>query len=308
MNLDEYQQQATATVQSYDSKDQENFFLGYLGLAGEAGSVLTTLKKSIRDGDGFGSFNEKLTEELGDVLWYVSSIASHYGISLEDIAKINLAKTQDRFKVLDLQSIPRFDENYPEQFPDSFIVTFIEEEGENDLLTVKMIWEGDSGNHIELGDPLTDNSRMPNNYRYHDVFHLGHVAFLGWSPVIRDLMKLKRRSDSTTLDAEDRGRPQVAEEAITLIIYNYAKGNKMLKESDRIDTEMLNTIKQLVFDLEVANVSSFQWEKTIIESYKIFHQIVENKGGKILVSPKERTLQYIGKEITNDKQTPIDAH
>lgn len=116
MNLDEYQQQATATVQSYDSKDQENFFLGYLGLAGEAGSVLTTLKKSIRDGDGFGSFNEKLTEELGDVLWYVSSIASHYGISLEDIAKINLAKTQDRFKVLDLQSIPRFDENYRNNF------------------------------------------------------------------------------------------------------------------------------------------------------------------------------------------------
>jgi len=301
MNLDEYQKQAVATVQGYNSNDQENFFLGYLGLAGEAGSVLTTLKKSIRDGDGFGSFNEKLTEELGDVLWYVSSIASHYGISLEKIATTNLTKTQDRFKELDLQNVPRFDERYPEQFPDSFIVNFIEEYGQNDLLTVKMIWEKDSENNVELGDPLTDNSRMPNNYRYHDVFHLGHVAFLGWSPVIRDLMKLKRKSDLTILDAEDRGRPQVAEEAITLIVYNYAKGNKMLKESDRIDTEMLNTIKQLVFDLEVAKVSSFQWERTIIESYKIFHQIVENKGGKILVSPKERSLRYLGKEITNDK-------
>jgi NTP pyrophosphatase (non-canonical NTP hydrolase) len=301
MNLDEYQKQAVATVQAYNSNDQENFFLGYLGLAGEAGSVLTTLKKSIRDGDGFGSFNEKLTEELGDVLWYVSSIASHYGISLEKIATTNLTKTQDRFKELDLQNVPRFDEHYPEQFPDSFIVNFIEQYGQNDLLTVKMIWEKDSKNNVELGDPLTDNSRMPNNYRYHDVFHLGHVAFLGWSPVIRDLMKLKRKSDLTTLDAEDRGRPQVAEEAITLIVYNYAKGNKMLKESDRIDTEMLNTIKQLVFDLEVAKVSSFQWERTIIESYKIFHQIVENKGGKILVSPKERSLRYLGKEITKDK-------
>jgi NTP pyrophosphatase (non-canonical NTP hydrolase) len=293
MNLDEYQQQATATVQSYNSKDQENFLLGYLGLAGEAGSVLTTLKKSIRDGDGFGSFNEKLTEELGDVLWYVSAIASHYGISLEKIAKINLSKTQDRFKELELKNIPRFDKNYPEQFPDSFIVNFIEENGENDLLTVKMIWERDSGNYVELGNPLTDNSRMPNNYRYHDVFHLGHVAFLGWSPVIRDLMKLKRKSDSATLDAEDRGRPQVAEEAITLIVYNYAKGNKMLKESDRIDTEMLNTIKQLVFDLEVVTVSSYQWERTIIESYKVFHQIVANKGGRVLVSPKERKLLYL---------------
>ena len=296
MTLDDYQKKAVGTIQSYNSKDQENFFLGYLGLAGEAGSVLTTLKKLIRDGEGFGSFNEKLTEELGDVLWYISSIASHNNISLEDIAKINLSKTQDRFDELDLKTIARLDKSYAEQFPDSFIVNFIEEEGENELLEVKMIWEKQPDNElIKLGDPLTDNSRIPNDYRYHDVFHLGHIAFLGWSPVIRHLMKLKRRSDSVTLDAEDRGRPQVAEEAITLIIYNYAKGNKMLRSSDRIDTELLNTIKQLVVDLEVANVSSNQWEKTIIESYKIFHKVVENKGGKVLVSPVDRTLQYLGK-------------
>ncbi|WP_313190933.1 MazG nucleotide pyrophosphohydrolase domain-containing protein [Sphingobacterium sp.] len=296
MTLDEYQKKAVGTVQQYKSKDQENFFLGYLGLAGEAGSVLTTLKKLIRDGEGYGSFNEKLTEELGDVLWYISSIASHNNISLEDIAKNNLIKTQDRFDEVDLKTIPRLDKSYVEQFPDSFIINFIEEEGENGLLEVKMLWEKNPNDElIELGDPLTDNSRIPNAYRYHDVFHLGHIAFLGWSPVIRHLMKLKRKSDSITLDAEDRGRPQVAEEAITLIIYNYAKGNKMLRSSDRIDTELLNTIKQLVVDLEVACVSSNQWEKTIIESYKIFHEVVENRGGKVLVSPVDRTLKYLGK-------------
>lgn len=296
MTLQEYQQQATATVQSYHSKDQENYFLGYLGLAGETGSVLTTLKKLIRDGDGFGSFHKTLTEELGDVLWYISAIASHNKISLEKIAELNLLKTHDRFVDQELIDIPRFDENYPEKFPDAFFVDFIEEEGKNNLLTVKMICEKTTGEVMPLGDPLTDNSRNPNNYRYHDVFHLGHVAFLGWSPVIRDLMGLKRKSDAMILDFEDRGRPQVAEEAVTLIVYNYAKGNKMLKESDRIDTEMLNTIKQLVVDLEVAQVSSNQWEKTIIASYKVFHQVVENKGGRVLVSPNERRLEYITKK------------
>lgn len=296
MTLEEYQSKASSTVQTYNSKDQENFFLGYLGLAGESGSVLTTLKKLIRDGEGFGSFKETLTEELGDVLWYISSIASHNDLSLEEIARLNLLKTQDRFDELDLKLLPRLDQTYPEQFPDSFIINFIEDEGKDDLLEVKMIWEKEPENNlIELGDPLTDNSRIPNDYRYHDVFHLGHIAFLGWSPVMRHLMKLKRKSDSTTLDAEDRGRPQVAEEAVTLIVYNYAKGNKMLRSSDRIDTELLNTIKQLVVDLEVASVSSYQWEKTIIESYKVFHKVVENKGGKVLVSPVNRTLQYLGK-------------
>ena len=110
MTLDEYQSKAKATIQQYNSTDQENFFLGYLGLAGEAGSVLTTLKKSIRDGEGFGSFEERLKEELGDVLWYVSAITSHYGFSLEEIAHQNLLKTYDRYEELNLLSIPRFDE------------------------------------------------------------------------------------------------------------------------------------------------------------------------------------------------------
>lgn len=295
MTLNEYQDKSRETIQTYNSKDQENFFLGYLGLAGEAGSVLTTLKKLIRDGEGFGSFDDKLKEELGDVLWYVAAIASHNNIPLDEIAKTNLLKTQDRFEELNLLNIPRFDEKYEEKFPDSFIVNFIEEPGEH-FLAVKMVWEkGTLGETIALGDALTDNSKIPNDYRYHDVFHLGYIAFLGWSPVLRSLMRLKRRSDPIALDTEDRGRPQVAEEAVTLIIYNYAKGNKMLRSSDRIDTELLNTIKQLVVDLEVAAVSSYQWEKTIIGSYKVFHEVVENKGGKVLVSPKDRQLKYLGK-------------
>ena len=295
MTLNDYQTQASKTIQSYKSNDQQNFFLGYLGLAGEAGSVLTTLKKLIRDGEGFGSFNEKLTEELGDVLWYISAIAFRHGISLEDIASFNLAKTQDRFLKTDNKYIPRLDQNYLERFPDSFEVEFIEEATGNNVLEVKMIWINQNGEEIELGDPLTDNSRIPNDYRYHDVFHLGHIAYLGWSPVIRHLMKLKRKSDAMTLDSEDRGRPQVAEEAITLIVFNYAKGNKMLKDSDRVDTKLLNTIKQLVIDLEVAPISSYQWEQAIIESYKVYHSVVQNKGGKVLVSPKDRILKYIGK-------------
>jgi NTP pyrophosphatase (non-canonical NTP hydrolase) len=291
LTLNAYQKASAYTTQSYNSKDQKNFFLGYLGLAGEAGSVLTTLKKLIRDGEGFGSFERTLKEELGDVLWYVSAIASHYNMSLQEIAEINLEKTKDRFEEVDLLSTPRIDEKYENPFPDSFIVQFVEEPGLH-FPVVKMFLEREDS--IEpLGDPLTDNSRKPDDYRFHDVFHLGHVAFLGWSPVLRDLMKLKRKSDPVILDNEDRGRSQVAEEAVTLIIYNYAKGNRMLKKSDRVDTELLNMVKQLVKELEVSTVSSFVWEKVIIESYKVFHEVVKNKGGRVLVSPKDRVLQFV---------------
>ncbi|MFD1000034.1 MazG nucleotide pyrophosphohydrolase domain-containing protein [Ohtaekwangia kribbensis] len=288
MTLRDYQDLSKKTVQGYNLKNKEHYFLGYLGLAGETGSVLTLLKKLLRDGEGFGSFESQLKEELGDVLWYIAAIASHYNFDLDEVAKINLEKTKDRFEGSYFSNIPRLDDKYEQRFPDSFIVQF-EEQTNGSFLEVSMTWEKG-----KLGDPLTDNARIPNDYRYHDVFHLGHVAFLGWSPVMRHLMGLKRKSDPHTLDCEDRGRPQVAEEAVTLIIFNYAKGNKMLKESDRIDTDLLRTVKQIVIDLEVSVITANHWEKTIIESYKVFHKLVENRGGKVLVSVAERKLEYIG--------------
>lgn len=294
MNLDEYQTKAQSTVQQYRSKDQEHFTIGYLGLAGEAGSVLTTLKKALRDGESQQRLSANLKEELGDVLWYVASIASHYGLSLTEIAEFNLEKTLDRFAEFDLLSIPRFDEKYQAKFPDSFVVNFVEEQGEH-FPIVKMLWEQADCSVKELGDPLSDNSRLPNDYRYHDVFHLGYIAYLGWSPVLRHLMGLKRREDPITLDGEDRGRPQVAEEAITFIIYDYAKKSEMLKNEERVDTELLKMIKQLVSDLEVSVVSAFHWETTIRESFKVFHEIVANCGGRVLVSPSTRELRYLGK-------------
>lgn len=289
MTLQQYQEQASGTVQRYENVSDAHFLLGYLGLAGETGSVLTTLKKMLRDGEGFGSFEERLLEELGDVLWYIASIATSRNLSLEKIAEENLRKTQDRFQHIPLKNLIRLDRDYEEQFPDEFVINFIEEQGVH-FPEVKLIWEQGS-----IGDALTDNSKENNNYRYHDIFHLGHIAFLGWSPVFRHLMKLKRKSDPITLDTEDRGRPQVAEEAVTLYVYNYAKSNRMLKESDRLDTELLRTVKQLVEDLEVAHVTAFHWEQTILSSYRVFHKLVDNRGGKVLVSPKTRELNYLGK-------------
>lgn len=294
MNLDEYQTKAKSTIQQYRSEDQKHFTIGYLGLAGEAGSVLTTLKKALRDSESSDRLKDNLKEELGDVLWYVASIASHYGLSLNEIAEFNLDKTSDRFKEFDLLSIPRFDEKYEARFPDSFIVNFVEEHSGH-FPTVKMLWEKEDCIIEELGDALTDNSRMPNDYRYHDVFHLGYIAYLGWSPVLRHLMGLKRKEDLITLDGEDRGRPQVAEEAVTFIIYNYAKRSEMLRNGERIDTELLKMIKQLVSDLEVSVVSAFHWETTIRESFRVFHEIVANSGGRVLVSPSTRELRYLGK-------------
>jgi NTP pyrophosphatase (non-canonical NTP hydrolase) len=69
-----------------------------LGLAGEAGEVAEHAKKAIRD-DGAVVTEERrraMAKELGDVLWYVSQLASELGLELEEVARANLEKLLSR--------------------------------------------------------------------------------------------------------------------------------------------------------------------------------------------------------------------
>ncbi len=69
-----------------------------LGLAGEAGEVAEHAKKAIRDDAGVVSEErrEAMAKELGDVLWYVSQLASELGLELDEIAPANLEKLLSR--------------------------------------------------------------------------------------------------------------------------------------------------------------------------------------------------------------------
>ena len=51
-----------------------------------------------------------------------------------------------------------------------------------------------NGAERPFGNPLTDNSYDPDSYRFHDVFHLGFAACLGWSPVTRKNLGCKRKA------------------------------------------------------------------------------------------------------------------
>jgi NTP pyrophosphatase (non-canonical NTP hydrolase) len=69
-----------------------------LGLCGEAGEVAEHAKKAIRDDGGAISSERRgaMSAELGDVLWYVSQIATELGLDLDEIAAANLQKLLSR--------------------------------------------------------------------------------------------------------------------------------------------------------------------------------------------------------------------
>ncbi|MDL1912336.1 nucleotide pyrophosphohydrolase [Chloroflexi bacterium CFX6] len=71
-----------------------------LGLANEAGEVAGKIKKVFRDKEGKISeeTREALKAELGDVLWYLTQVATELDLSLDEIAESNIAKLYDRLE------------------------------------------------------------------------------------------------------------------------------------------------------------------------------------------------------------------
>ena len=96
MNLDDYQEQAKATA-IYDKKHA--IIYPALGLAGEAGEVSNKVKKLLRDGyENNKDYRKEISDEIGDVLWYVAVLADDIGVKLSDIANNNLEKLENRKK------------------------------------------------------------------------------------------------------------------------------------------------------------------------------------------------------------------
>ena len=69
-----------------------------LALCGEAGELGNKLKKFIECGNGIDhNAREILTDELGDVAWYIAGVAKLLGISLEDVLRLNISKLRKRY-------------------------------------------------------------------------------------------------------------------------------------------------------------------------------------------------------------------
>ena len=164
------------------------------------GSVASEHKKRLRDGQSYTTFTEKFTKELGDVLWYISTLAGDMNIPLEEVARMNLSWTEERWD--DLKNfLP--DKLYDEDFPES------EKLPREITVEFKPNTEGKIGMFIDgaqLGNDLTDNAYEEDGYRFHDVFHLAFMAILGWSPVIRKLLNKKRKSVKEIDEVEDGAR------------------------------------------------------------------------------------------------------
>lgn len=96
-DMDLYQEQAHQT--SHDTMIGGDLLLyPILGIAGETGELLNKIKKIYRDHGGIYSQTDRneVIGELGDILWYISEIATLFDTLLSEIAGANIAKLRSR--------------------------------------------------------------------------------------------------------------------------------------------------------------------------------------------------------------------
>ena len=94
MNIMDYQIKAKRTINK-SLQDDERIAELVFGVNGEIGEVTELLKKSIYHGHSLEI--KKLAEEIGDVMWYLTNIATLYGIPMTYILEANIKKLEERY-------------------------------------------------------------------------------------------------------------------------------------------------------------------------------------------------------------------
>lgn len=216
---------------------------------------------------------------------------------MAEIAQINLNKCRDRWGRRDSVQIDSqttayiFDSNFSEHesLPRQFEL-YLTEVSEDNSVKVRAFINGQ-----QIGNYLTDNSYFSDGYRFHDIFHLSYAAVLGWSPVIRSNLKRKRKSNPRIDEVEDGGRAIAIDEGISALVFSYAKDHGFLEGVVTIDDQLLKTIKNMTLHLEVRECSLGDWEKAIVDGYKVWRQVEKNGGGKVIIDIDTSSISYQAK-------------
>jgi NTP pyrophosphatase (non-canonical NTP hydrolase) len=225
-----------------------------------------------------------LLRGVWDLLAEISTTAA---IPLREAAGSNSQKTTSRWPQ-EKNYHPLFDDDLPEeeQLPRRLEIEFRERSrGPNKVVILRC-------NGINFGDRLTDNIEDPDGYRFHDVFHFAHAVHLGWSPVIRALLRCKRKSRPDVDESQDGARAGIIEEAVAAIVFSRAKQLKFFEGLDHVDFDLLKTVKEFVAGYEVSRVPLWQWEQAFLDGFRMFRLLRDGAGGRVTLDLNRRQLLY----------------
>ncbi|WP_323098102.1 hypothetical protein [Intrasporangium sp. YIM S08009] len=287
-----------------------------LGLAGEAGSLLVAHKKQYRGDAPMDDFKGFIGVELGDLLWYASAVATHADLLLQDIADTDLRRAREskvgRRHAIESEGLPVLDQDFPEteRFPRRMLLRFQETVRDGrPLVTMTLVAaepnafpdgpiDREDGKvqgfsvGAPLGDQVTDNSKENDDYRYHDAVHFGFLAVMGWSPNLRSLLHIKRKSIPEVDENEDGARAIFAEEGLAALLAKRAAESQGYANPRLVSEDLVEIMTTVLEDLEVSAMPRWLWREAISRGFSVMRELAEGKGGYVIADLDKRSLVY----------------
>ena len=213
--------------------------------------------------------------------------ANEAGVTLEAAAIKNLNKIFDRWPRERIYPTP-LDESAEteEQLPRDLYVDVFERKVRGQTYVFQRC------NGLNIGDRLTDNAMTADDYRFHDVFHYAYVAVLTWSPVVRSLFRLKRKSDPKIDEAQDGARATLIEEGEATWIFGQAVALNFFADVKvgELPFDMLKHVRQFVAGYEAEHIPLWLWEEAILQGYAAFRFLREHRRGRLHIDTNNRRL------------------
>ncbi len=275
MNLMEYQRRV---VQASDrvASGTAGVAVGVCELAAAVGALASTVARAHGCWTTVSVERDLLQRDLGDLIWRVATLAAAAGLDLGDVASGSLAAVNDLYGTgvdeTRWAALPVFDASFPdgERFPRQLMVAFrqhVDSLGRRVVTATVSAAGSDMADGpapgqpavhpvgVPLGDPLTDNARTSDGYRFHDAIHLGFLAALGWSPNLRALLHVKRKSDPTVDGCEDGARAIFAEEGLAAVLARLAPVHDGFRTPHTVTREAVEVARAATVGLEVHTVA-----------------------------------------------------
>ena len=231
---------------------------------------------------------------LGDALWYVAGIATHFGVPLSEVASGNLRFLRERWTEPHEQLFSpkqEFLSKEGETFPSRLEFTF-KHVVEGGLAKMQLLLPDGT----QVGDIVDDNEYYEDFYRFHDIVHIGLMARFRWSPVFRSLLKLKRKSDSTTDRVEDGAKARDIEEAMSRFIYLYFEQNDFLEGATSVDTAFLKQLRLFSGQREIKWVTPKEWQDFMLHTAAAVRDMIaaakQGKDGMLIADMYAGTVQF----------------
>lgn len=138
----------------------------------------------------------------------------------------------------------------------------------------------------KIGDSLTNNSPTDDGYRFHDAFHIGIMTRLGWSPVMRALLDVKRRSIPQIDEVDDGARAIIFEESLfDFMGMAGVEANGCIEEETTLLFASLS-VQQFLKTRTVASSAYTQIEiqEALLEGARLFQAVRRNLGGYVIAN------------------------